>query len=129
MTYSYTQISQYLSCPRRYRHRYLDGWQEKDTRAPMLFGRVFEQAVAALFRREDPATVLFEQWDKVQGQGPDLLRQRHLGPHAATRRPVARSLCPGRPRSHSPPSFSPADSVQSDTWFWQQFRILHRRHW
>ena len=33
MTYSYTQISQYLSCPRRYRHRYLDGWQEKDTRA------------------------------------------------------------------------------------------------
>ena len=33
MTYSYTQISQYLSCPRRYRHRYIDGWQEKDTRA------------------------------------------------------------------------------------------------
>jgi hypothetical protein len=31
MTYSYTQISQYLTCPRRYRHRYLDGWQEKDT--------------------------------------------------------------------------------------------------
>jgi len=49
MTYSYTQISQYLSCPRRYRHRYLDGWQEKDTRAAMLFGRAFEQAVAALF--------------------------------------------------------------------------------
>src|SRR5208282_1267693 len=62
MTYSYTQISQYLSCPRRYRHRYLDGWQEKDTRAAMLFGRAFEQAVAALFRREDPAVVLFEQW-------------------------------------------------------------------
>ena len=32
VTYSYTQISQYLTCPRRYRHRYLDGWQEKDTR-------------------------------------------------------------------------------------------------
>src|SRR5208282_1208712 len=62
MTYSYSQISQYLSCPRRYRHRYLDGWQEKDTRAAMLFGRAFEQAVAALFRREDPAAVLFEQW-------------------------------------------------------------------
>jgi hypothetical protein len=62
MTYSYTQISQYLSCPRRYRHRYLDGWQEKDTRAAMLFGRAFEQAVAALFRREDPAAVLFAQW-------------------------------------------------------------------
>ena len=30
MTYSYTQISQYLTCPRRYRHRYLDGWKEKE---------------------------------------------------------------------------------------------------
>jgi hypothetical protein len=49
MTYSYTQISQYLSCPRRYRHRYLDGWQEKDTRAAMLFGRAFEQALAPFF--------------------------------------------------------------------------------
>ena len=62
MTYSYTQISQYLTCPRRYRHRYLDGLQEKDVRAPMLFGRCFEQAVAALFRHEDPSAVLFEQW-------------------------------------------------------------------
>src|ERR1039457_6823351 len=61
MNYSYTQISQYLTCPRRYRHRYLDGWQEKDVRAAMLFGRCFEQAVAALFRREGPAPVLFEQ--------------------------------------------------------------------
>ena len=69
MTYSYTQISQYLSCPRRYRHRYLDGWQEKDTRAAMLFGRAFEQAVAALFRREDPAAVLCEQWSLSKDMG------------------------------------------------------------
>jgi len=69
MTYSYTQISQYLSCPRRYRHRYLDGWHEKDTRAAMLFGRAFEQAVAALFRREDPAAVLFEQWGVSKDMG------------------------------------------------------------
>jgi hypothetical protein len=62
VNYSYTQISQYLACPRRYRHRYLDGWQEKDRRAAMLFGRAFEQAIAAMFRREDPAAVLFEQW-------------------------------------------------------------------
>jgi len=62
MTYSYSQISQYLTCPRRYRHRYLDGWQQKEVRAAMLFGRAFEQALAALFRREDPAAVLFEQW-------------------------------------------------------------------
>jgi hypothetical protein len=62
MNYSYSQISQYLTCPRRYRHRYLDGWQEKDVRASMLFGRAFELAVAALFLHEDPAVVLYEQW-------------------------------------------------------------------
>lgn len=62
MNYSYTQIAQYLGCPRRYRYRYLDGWKEKDTRAAMLFGRAFEQALVALFRAQDPAAVLFEQW-------------------------------------------------------------------
>ena len=62
MTYSYTQISQYLSCPRRYRYRYLDGWKEKDTRAAMLFGRAFEQALSAYFRRDDPGAVLFREW-------------------------------------------------------------------
>ena len=62
MTYSYTQISQYLSCPRRYKHRYLDGWKEKDTRAAMLFGRAFEQAVGAYFQRQDAAAVLFREW-------------------------------------------------------------------
>jgi hypothetical protein len=62
MTYSYTQISQYLSCPRRYKHRYLDGWKEKDTRAAMLFGRAFEQAIAAYFLRQDAAAVLYREW-------------------------------------------------------------------
>src|SRR6478672_1312681 len=62
MAYSYTQISQYLSCPRRYKYRYLDGWQEKDNRAAMLFGRCFERALAAFFRREDSAVVLSEEW-------------------------------------------------------------------
>jgi hypothetical protein len=62
VTYSYTQISQYLSCPRRYKHRYLDGWKEKDTRAAMLFGRAFEQAVAAYFQRRDAAAVLYREW-------------------------------------------------------------------
>ena len=69
MTYSYTQISQYLTCPRRYRHRYLDGWKEKDTRAAMLFGRAFEQALGAFFRREDPGAVLFADWSACQNQG------------------------------------------------------------
>ena len=62
MTYSYTQISQYLRCPRSYRYRYLDGWREKDTRAAMVFGRCFETALGAYFRREDPSAVLFKEW-------------------------------------------------------------------
>jgi hypothetical protein len=66
MIYSYTQISHYLTCPRRYRYRYLDGWREKDTRAAMLFGRAFEQALGAYFRREDAAGVLFREWSACQ---------------------------------------------------------------
>ena len=68
MIYSYTQISQYLTCPRRYRHHYLDGWQEKDTRAAMLFGRAFERALAAFFLRQDAAAVLFQEWMFYQDQ-------------------------------------------------------------
>ena len=69
MNYSYTQISQYLTCPRRYGHRYLDGWRERDIQAAMLFGRAFEQAVAALFRHQDPAPVLFAQWASYKNLG------------------------------------------------------------
>src|SRR5271156_1080423 len=35
MTYSFTQISEYLRCPRQYRYRYLDGWREKEDKAAM----------------------------------------------------------------------------------------------
>ena len=69
MTYSHTQISQYLACPRRYRDRYLDGWKEKDTRAAMLFGRAFELALGAYFRREDPGDVLFREWSVSKDLG------------------------------------------------------------
>ena len=62
MIYSYSQINQYLACPRGYRYRYLEGWKEKDTRANLVFGRAFEQAVAAYFRREDSAQRLHDEW-------------------------------------------------------------------
>src|SRR5208282_3186853 len=62
MTYSYTQISQYLRCPRSYRYRYLDGWREKDTRPAMVFGRCFETALGAYFRRDDATEALFKEW-------------------------------------------------------------------
>src|SRR5512135_1151462 len=74
MTYSYTQISHYLGCPRRYRYRYLDGWQERDTRAAMLFGRAFENAVAAFFRRQDPAQALFDEWSASRHLSLDYSR-------------------------------------------------------
>lgn len=68
MTYSFTQVSQYLGCARRYRHRYLDGWQEKDTRAAMLFGRAFKQALAAYFRKEDAAVTFYREWATYKNQ-------------------------------------------------------------
>jgi PD-(D/E)XK nuclease superfamily len=68
VTYSYSQLAHYLSCPRRYRHRYLDGWQEKDSRASMLFGRAFEQALGAYFRREDAAVAFYREWATYQKQ-------------------------------------------------------------
>jgi CRISPR/Cas system-associated exonuclease Cas4 (RecB family) len=71
MIYSYTQVSHYLTCPRRYRHRYLDGWKEKDARAAILFGRAFELALGAYFRREDPGEILFREWSAYKSQ--DLL--------------------------------------------------------
>jgi hypothetical protein len=69
MTYSYTQISQYLTCPRRYRHSYLDGWKQKDMRAAMLFGRAFELALGAYFRTEDPGAALFREWSAYKDRG------------------------------------------------------------
>jgi len=62
MTFSYSQISQFLRCPRSYRYRYLDGWRENDTRAALCFGRSFEKALAAYFEHEDAVATLFKEW-------------------------------------------------------------------
>lgn len=59
MNFSYTQISQYRTCLRRYRYRYLDGWKQKDNRASMMFGRAFEQALGALFAEKIPDRSFF----------------------------------------------------------------------
>ncbi|MBA2679453.1 MAG: PD-(D/E)XK nuclease family protein [Ktedonobacteraceae bacterium] len=69
MVYSFTQISQYLRCPRSYRYRYLDGWREKETRAAMAFGRSFENALGAFFRGEDPGAALFTEWGAYRDAG------------------------------------------------------------
>ena len=62
MNYSYTQIAHYLRCPRSYRHRYLDGWREKETRAAMLFGRCFERALESYFCGGDCSAALHREW-------------------------------------------------------------------
>lgn len=103
MVYSYTQISQYLRCPRSYRYRYLDGWREKDTRAAMVFGRCFEKAVAGYFCHDDSAAVLFKEWanyrdasldygkggswDKLLHQGINLLHKLAQDNRVRIRRP------------------------------------------
>ena len=71
MVYSYTQLSHYLVCPRKYRYRYIDGWQERETRAGLLFGRAFEQALAAYFHRQDATEVLFKEWSTHQNAALD----------------------------------------------------------
>jgi PD-(D/E)XK nuclease superfamily protein len=71
MVYSYSQLSHYLGCPRRYRYRYLEGWQEKDSRASMLFGRAFEFALAAYFQRQDATEALFKSWSAYQDTALD----------------------------------------------------------
>jgi len=86
VTFSYTQVSQYLRCPRSYRFRYLDGWREKESRAALCFGRCFEKALAAYFEHQDAGAVLFKEWGTYRdvpleySHGDDwerLLRQGH----------------------------------------------------
>jgi PD-(D/E)XK nuclease superfamily len=62
MIYSYTQIANYLRCPRSYRYRYLDGWKEKETRAVLIFGRCFEKAVESYFCGDDCGATLYREW-------------------------------------------------------------------
>src|SRR6204780_3214902 len=87
MIYSYTQISQYLRCPRSYRYRYLDGWREKDTRAAMVFGRCFEKALGAFFVQQDCTAALFKEWGDFRGtsleyrKGESWDRLLHQGVH------------------------------------------------
>src|ERR1041385_3949334 len=71
MIYSYTQLNHYLACPRKYRYRYLDGWQEKENRAGLVFGRAFEQALGAYFQRQDATEILFKEWSQFQNENLD----------------------------------------------------------
>src|SRR6266849_3169593 len=69
MTYSYTQISQYLRCPRGYRHRYLDGWREKEDSAAVLFKEWGAYRDAPLEHSNG------DSWDRMAHQGVQLLEK------------------------------------------------------
>ena len=66
MTFSYTQIAQYLRCPRSYRYRYLDGWREKGQPSVPAIRPCFEKALAAFFAGEDSTAALFKEWGTYQ---------------------------------------------------------------
>jgi len=106
MVYSYTQVSQYLACPRRYRYRYLDGWQQKDTRATMIFGRCFEKALAAYFRREDSPAELFKEWGTYRdapleyGKGDSWDRMAYQGVHLLEKLAQEDRICIRPPRKN-----------------------------
>jgi hypothetical protein len=106
MIYSYTQISQYLRCPRSYRYRYLDGWREKETRAGMIFGRCFEKALAAYFCREDSTAVLFKEWGVYRdvpleyGNGNSWDKLVHQGVHLLQKFAQDNRICIRRPKKN-----------------------------
>ena len=91
MIFSYTQIAQYIRCPRRYRFKYLNGWLERENKASISFGRCFEKAIASYFHGDDCAHAFFsewngfrdvpliyaenENWDKLYRQGIQLLEK------------------------------------------------------
>ena len=91
MNYSYTQIANYLRCPRSYRHRYLDGWREKETRAAMIFGRCFEKALESYFCGDDCAAALYREWGTFRDtpfefkKGESWDRLVHQGVHLLER--------------------------------------------
>jgi len=91
MPYSYTQIAQYLRCPRSYRYRYLDGWREKETRAAMIFGRCFEKALESYFCGGDCGATLHREWGEFRDtafefkKGETWDRLVHQGVHLLER--------------------------------------------
>ncbi len=62
MNYSYTQIDPFLPSAIRGRQHALEGEPRQGVRANLWFGLAFERALAALFRHEDPVSILFQQW-------------------------------------------------------------------
>ena len=65
--YSYTQLATYLQCPLKYKYHYLEGWAEREDKASLIFGRVFQTAVEAQFLVDDSVRFFTEHWAQVKG--------------------------------------------------------------
>jgi len=64
--YSYTQLATYLQCPLRYKYHYLEGWAEREDKANLIFGRVFQTAVEAQFLVPDAVAFFAEHWGRIK---------------------------------------------------------------
>ena len=64
--YSYTQLSTYLQCPLKYKYHYLEGWQETENKASLVFGRVFQGAVEAQFLVAEAVQFFTARWGEVK---------------------------------------------------------------
>ena len=141
MTFSYTQIAQYLRCPRSYRHRYLDGWREKDSRASLLFGRCFEKALAAFFSGENSTAALFKEWAVIKTRSSSIRVQTtgtacfaHLRITKCSHSRVANDACGNRKRNRGNAIFdvcaSENESVEAKDMSTAQIKTgIHRFSW
>ena len=126
MTYSFTQISQYLRCPRQYRYRYLDGWREKEDKASMMFGRCFENALSAYFTGEDSTAAFFQEWRKYQNaslaysKNDSWDRLYHQGIHLLERFAQDDRVRIGRPKAESSSEVDALASIR------EPIPVLHR---
>jgi hypothetical protein len=64
--YSYTQLATYLQCPLKYKYHYLDDWQEREDKASLVFGRVFQMAVESQYLVADSVRFFTERWQQVK---------------------------------------------------------------
>ena len=83
MTFSHSQISQYLRCPKAYRYRYLEGWQDKGDRASLVFGRAFEKGLSAFFAGTDSSAAFFDEWSTHRDAGLEFGRGDSWESHVA----------------------------------------------
>ena len=59
---SYTELDTYLTCPRRYKYRYVLGLDWESLPAAMTFGRAIGKAVAAYYRARKEGSELSWTW-------------------------------------------------------------------